>query len=506
MNITNDDIKYVIVQAGGKGTRMGRFAENKPKCLVPVNDIPIIVNTLNVYKDKKVIIIADYLSNVLETYLNVFYNGDNYIVLQTNESGTAGGLTKAVSLIPDKEAFILTWADLFFEEKLNFSFNNELLVGLSDTFKCRWKLDNNEFINEASTEIGVAGFFVFKDKERFNNLKIDKSLVRGFLSDYYTSEDIDSFYLKKCFEVGEKDRYERLISKRITHRFFNEVKIKGDKVYKKCIDSRYDDVHRKEKSWYKAIGGRLKNIPTIHSINPLIMDKINGEHLWNIKKNKKNIIENYCNALDSLHNLVKVKSNYEDMIDVYYTKAYNRVMEVEDIVRFIDDDIIIINNKECINPFYNKDRFERIIKSVASQEYFNIIHGDVTFSNTLVDSNNDIWFIDPRGSFGSTEIYGDRRYDWAKFYYSAFGNYDSINTKKYRVRIYNRQVDLQIKSNGYEEYSDYIIERSGMSKREMGILHASIWLSLTGYVKEDIDAILYSFYRGCQLWTEAVSL
>ena len=69
MNITNDDIKYVIVQAGGKGTRMGRFAENKPKCLVPVNDIPIIVNTLNVYKDKKVIIIADYLSNVLETYL-----------------------------------------------------------------------------------------------------------------------------------------------------------------------------------------------------------------------------------------------------------------------------------------------------------------------------------------------------------------------------------------------------------------------------------------------------
>ena len=42
-------------------------------------------------------------------------------------------------------------------------FNNELLVGLSDTLKCRWKLDNNKFINEASTEIGVAGFFVFRD-------------------------------------------------------------------------------------------------------------------------------------------------------------------------------------------------------------------------------------------------------------------------------------------------------------------------------------------------------
>ena len=40
--ITNDDVKYVIVQAGGKGTRMGQYAQNRPKCLVPINDIPMI--------------------------------------------------------------------------------------------------------------------------------------------------------------------------------------------------------------------------------------------------------------------------------------------------------------------------------------------------------------------------------------------------------------------------------------------------------------------------------
>ena len=113
--------------------------------------------------------------------------------------------------------------------------------------------------------------------------------------------------------------------------------------------------------------------------------------------------------------------------------------------------------------------------------------------------------IDPRGSFGSSKIYGDYRYDWAKFYYSAVGNYDSINSKKYRVIFHPDDIELRIKSNGYEEYSDFIIERSGMSKREMGLIHASIWLSLTGYVKEDYDAILYSFYKGCQLWTEAIS-
>ena len=45
--ITDDDVKYVIVQAGGKGTRMGQYAQNRPKCLVPINDIPMIINTLN---------------------------------------------------------------------------------------------------------------------------------------------------------------------------------------------------------------------------------------------------------------------------------------------------------------------------------------------------------------------------------------------------------------------------------------------------------------------------
>ena len=42
----SEDIKYVIIQAGGKGIRMGRYAENKPKCLVPVKGIPMIMNTI----------------------------------------------------------------------------------------------------------------------------------------------------------------------------------------------------------------------------------------------------------------------------------------------------------------------------------------------------------------------------------------------------------------------------------------------------------------------------
>ena len=295
MKITNDDVKYVIVQAGGKGTRMGHFAENKPKCLVSVNDIPMIVNTLNVYKDKEVIIIADYKADVLEKYLKSFYKGHNYWIHRTTESGTAGGLKKAVSLIPDKEPFILTWADLFFEEEPIFTlrdltFKTHLLVGLSNTFKCRWRLEEyNQFVNEASTDCGVAGFFVFRDKSKFNNLKIDRSLVRGFLTDNYLPENIDSFYLNRCFEVGEIERYEEFLLNRTNHRFFNEVKIEKDTVYKRCIIPEYDDVHQNEKDWYQCVSNKFKNIPQIYSIDPLILERINGKHLWEVDNNKDEI-------------------------------------------------------------------------------------------------------------------------------------------------------------------------------------------------------------------------
>ena len=44
-----------------------------------------------------------------------------------------------------------------------------------------------------------------------------------------------------------------------------------------------------------------------------------------------------------------------------------------------------------------------------------------------------------------------------------------------------------------------------LEKAEIQLIHACIWFALTGYVKEDYDAVLFSFYKGCQLWTEAVS-
>lgn len=62
-------VDYVIVQAGGKGTRMEKLTHNKPKALVPIKNLPMLFHLFRKYPEKKYIIIGDYKYDVLERYL-----------------------------------------------------------------------------------------------------------------------------------------------------------------------------------------------------------------------------------------------------------------------------------------------------------------------------------------------------------------------------------------------------------------------------------------------------
>ena len=57
------DVDYIIVQAGGKGTRMGYLTANKPKALVPIQNLPMIFHLFKKYPDKKYFIIGRILNH-----------------------------------------------------------------------------------------------------------------------------------------------------------------------------------------------------------------------------------------------------------------------------------------------------------------------------------------------------------------------------------------------------------------------------------------------------------
>ena len=51
-------MEYIIVQAGGKGTRLEHLTANKPKALVPVGNLPMLFHLFRRYPDKRFVVIA----------------------------------------------------------------------------------------------------------------------------------------------------------------------------------------------------------------------------------------------------------------------------------------------------------------------------------------------------------------------------------------------------------------------------------------------------------------
>jgi aminoglycoside phosphotransferase len=89
-----------------------------------------------------------------------------------------------------------------------------------------------------------------------------------------------------------------------------------------------------------------------------------------------------------------------------------------------------------------------------------VIHGDLVFTNILLDNKNNIKFIDMRGALGETlTIRGDIFYDYAKIYQSLIG-YDFILLDKIYDEEYSNSLinffENYIKTKFNEEYLYYI--------------------------------------------------
>ena len=495
---------YIIVQAGGKGTRLKYLTANKPKALVPVDNLPMIFHLFRKYPDKRFIIIADYKKDVMHEYLSVFAEV-KYQIVDAAGNGTCAGVKQAIDLIPEKKSFMLVWSDLILpedfklpEEYLDDSNAENDYVGLSETFSCRWKYENGQFMEERSTEYGVAGFFLFSGKEKLSGIPQSGELVR------WISEEGMSFRtigLGGTREFGILEEYEKLAQ--IKCRPFNRITIDGDAIIKEPIDLQGERLAKMETAWYEK--ARLLNIPElprIYETMPLKMEYINGRNIYDCNfdyETKRCILKSLVNALKALHKSDWIDADSFSIQEAYFNKTMSRLSMIQDLVPFGRDREIIVNGRKCRNVFYYQRELEkRLDRLKYNCERFSFIHGDCTFSNLMVREDNSPVLIDPRGYFGYTELYGDVRYDWAKLYYSVVGNYDQFNLKRFRLSISDEDISLKIDSNNWEELEKDFFELTGADRDEIKLLHAVIWLSLTTYAWQDYDSICGAFYNG--LW------
>jgi hypothetical protein len=289
-------------------------------------------------------------------------------------------------------------------------------------------------------------------------------------------------------------------------RFFNEVTVLEDTVIKKAIDNNYKHLIANELSWYKSITDLgFRRIPKIISEETYTMERIRGQHAYQMKdltdREKGAVLADYLDALTSLHDLGTQPSVDSEVKETYIDKTIARVESVSKIIPNFNQRSVTVNGKKCKNIFADYDRFNEIQKYL-NPKIFTPIHGDPTFSNTIIDKNLRAWFIDPRGSFAKPGIWGDPMYDFAKVYYSAVGGYDHFNRHKFKLHIDKETVEVLMEEPSFAKIGEDIFsEFFAKDKYKIEILHGLIWLALSGYAKDNIDSVVGSFYLGLY-WLE----
>ena len=498
-------VEYIVVQAGGKGTRMKHLTRNKPKALAPVDNLPILFHLFRMFPDKKYIIIGDYKCDVLEKYLSAFAEVQHIVVDAGGAVGTCGGIGPAMEYLPEYSAFMIIWCDLVLAE--DFFIPDEVTdyVGISKGFTCRWKYENNTFEESPSDESGVAGLFVFTDKSKLENVPREGEFVRWLQS---RNAEFKPIVLNRTKEYGLIEEYEKLGVSRC--RPFNRIDATDDgKLIKQGIDEQGLKLAIREKAWYKTARElSVSQIPRIDSFEPFIMEKINGKNVWEYdftREQRIEVLRKLVNTIKDLHSKPGMPVDYFSVKEAYVDKTFSRVDKLRNLIPFADERYIMINGRKCHNVFYFKEALSKRFAKYRADD-FRFIHGDCTFSNIMLRNDSEPVLIDPRGYFGFTENYGDPQYDWAKLYYSIVGEYDKFNVKKFTLEINEREVSLDIETNGWRDVEDEFFRMLDgiVDAEEIKLIHAVIWISLSAYAWEDYDSICGAFYNGLYYLEDAL--
>lgn len=496
---------YIIVQAGGKGTRLGKLTQNKPKALVPIENRPMLFHLFEKYPNSEFIVIGDYKFDVLERYLQAFAKVKYNTVCASGHTGTCAGITEALKYIPPQTPFLLIWSDLVLPECFDLPAPQCDMVGLSQGFRCRWRYENNQFEEIPSEYSGVAGLFVFTEKAKIEQAPADGEFVRWLKEQKMEFQEL---LLPQTNEYGLLEEYNKLATKKC--RPFNQIEILDDQVIKRPIDAQGKALAERETMWYSVIkDAGFRNIPVVYSVEPLVLERIKGGNVYDCsafsRERKRDILRDVIQCLKQVHTLGSQMTDRKSAYEAYVEKTYERLEKVRDLVPFASEKTIVINGKPCRNVFYHRQEIERQIEENMPEKFY-FIHGDCTFSNIMLREDFSPVLIDPRGYFGHTKLYGDVDYDWAKLYYSLKGDYDQFNLKRFSLEIRDADVELRIESNGWQDLEDDFFDflGDGVNVEKIKLLHALIWLSLTTYAWENYDSICGAFYNGLRYLEEVL--
>lgn len=203
--------------------------------------------------------------------------------------------------------------------------------------------------------------------------------------------------------------------------------------------------------------------------------------------------------------------------EMYLNKTLRRFNEIQKDEKFRSffQRLIKINGKK----YYSLSKIKEVLKRTIPQmlydiDSFSIIHGDLCFSNIMID--NDLSFIkliDPRGRFGFYDIYGDTRYEFAKLFHSIDGKYDYIIKDMFDIQYDLEEASIQFSIlerlrdfDIYKLFLDVFNEEISIDFRKIELIEALLFLTMIPLHGEKLEHQLAMLGVGIEILNRVVNI
>jgi HAD superfamily hydrolase (TIGR01509 family) len=476
-------IDYIVIVASGSGTRLYPLTKYIPKILVTFDNVPFIEKLINYWKkycNNIIIIHNSEYKNMINFYISKY---DNIKLISfDNITGTADTINKTITNEYYGKNILFTWCDILPDENIDEIFNNNTIFTYGN--ECRYKIHNNNIILDSKGNI--IGIYFIKNYYGIKYYTIGDDICDVFIKNF---NNFDEYKINKLIDIGDIHKF-NYYNKPLQTRFFNKITFFDKYIIKESINNQGNDIIKKEINWYLNIN-HFNNIPQFEIINDKIkLEFICGNPVYNVinHQNKQHIINLIYDKLKILHTktiIVNTNDNINNIIYESYDKIIYRVNLIKPLINLFN-----INNVNGIHINHTLIEILNHCKNILllniDNEY-SFIHGDCTFSNILIN-NNDLFFIDPRGYFGNSLIYGPKEYDYAKIMYSISG-YDLFNLNyNFSINIDNGILTFDIPT--MFDNLDFIIND------KIKAWFIIIWFGLAQYNSNNILKCISSYYNG----------
>lgn len=250
----------------------------------------------------------------------------------------------------------------------------------------------------------------------------------------------------------------------------NDIRFSIPKIYELNTDMYKMEYLSKHKPLYDVLIN--KDIEIVH----IFLDKIYIE----------------LNKLHRIKNNIDINNYKKNLVAETILKIKKRHLEISDIISSVKINKVNGTYILTVNEIY--DKIEYYLDNIDSNiTEVNLIHGDPNFNNILVDPFDNIYFIDPRGYFGDSELFGLKEYDYAKIKFALTG-YDLFDSEQISDIAFNKE-EIVFKMDTILQLSEI------MDDNLSTFLMITIWLGNSHCFKNNVNKCLKSYYYSLYLAT-----